>query len=375
MIVRDKSITCDCGKTKLDPPYVCGSIPKCNFACDKSRSCEHPCAETCHKGECGFCNELTFKQCKCGKEVVKNVVCGERSIPSCGKPCYEILDCNVHFCQEICHNHNFSQDYKNTENFCGSICGRTFLQCQHTCPRLCHGESDCNESHCTQSVKIFCPCKINIKMVKCVDLKRAENNTETLISCGEDCKKFERLKKIEVAFEGLLKISQEKYPEYYEKRNLEEIKNEDGITISHTDTKFNSAMILWAMKNLKLVIQVESLVEKALKNQTVLYEISNLEKKNYFMVTDFLTSNYFSYLVFYNLKVEKSKCNLEKLKNLVIKDASQSTIPRYRLSLLGLLFKNHYFIDDPNIYNPFEATLTLYNFRYQTRLEEIVFKF
>ncbi len=60
------------------------------------------------------------------------------------------------------------------------------------------------------------------------------------------------------------------------------------------------------------------------------------------------------------------------MKNIVIKDASSSTIPRYRLSLLGLLFRNHYFIDDPNIYNPFEASIFMYNFRFQTRCEEIV---
>ena len=60
------------------------------------------------------------------------------------------------------------------------------------------------------------------------------------------------------------------------------------------------------------------------------------------------------------------------MKNITIKDASSSTIPRYRLSLLGLLFKNHYFVKDPNIYNPFEATILLYNYRYQTKIEEIV---
>ena len=73
--------------------------------------------------------------------------------------------------------------------------------------------------------------------------------------------------------------------------------------------------------------------------------------------------------------MEKTKSNVEKMKSILIKDASQSTIPRYRLSLLGLLFRNHYFIDDSLIYNPFEATLLLYNFRYQTKIEEIVNSF
>jgi len=290
-IIRDKVLLCECGKTKLDPPYVCGSEPKCNFPCSKERKCEHACKKTCHKGDCGYCDDLTFKQCKCGKEVVKNVVCGDTNIPRCGKPCYEILECNVHFCQEICHIHNNSSDYKNKDNYCGSVCGREYQLCEHTCPRLCHGESDCNEFNCLASVKIFCLCKINSKMVKCIDLKKVENKQEELISCNEECKKHEKLKRIELAFEGLLKISQERFPHYYEKKNLEEIKNEDGITISHTDTKFDPNMINFAKRNLKLIIKVEGIVENALKNQTKTHEIQNLDKRSFTVINDFLISN------------------------------------------------------------------------------------
>ena len=289
-IIRDNVVTCFCRKTKIDPPYVCGTVPKCNFECTKVRNCEHPCKDTCHMGECKFCNELTFKQCNCGKEVVKNVVCGDTSIPRCKKPCYEILDCNVHFCQEICHIHDLKEDHRNKDNFCVSICGRQYELCQHTCPRLCHGESNCNEFNCQGNVKIFCTCKINSKVVRCIDLKKVENNPESLISCNDECKKHERLKRIELAFEGLLKISQEKYPHYYEKMNLEDVKTEGGITISHTDNKFDSNMINFAKKNMKLIIRVEAIVENALKNQTSSHEITNLDKKSFFLISEFLTS-------------------------------------------------------------------------------------
>jgi len=78
--------------------------------------------------------------------------------------------------------------------------------------------------------------------------------------------------------------------------------------------------------------------------------------------------------LYYNLKLEKLKDQLSHSYYLVIKDASEAQLPKYRISLFGLLFKNHNFMKDNKIYHPFEYTITLKNYRYQTSSEEIVIK-
>ena len=109
-----------------------------------------------------------------------------------------------------------------------------------------------------------------------------------------------------------------------------------------------------------------------LKNQTKTHKIQNLDKRSFTVINDFLLTNINLNQPYYNLKIGKVKNNLDKMKNIIIKDVSCSTIPRFRLSLLGLLFRNHYFIDDPKIYNLFEISIFMYNFRFQTGSGEIV---
>ena len=124
---------------------------------------------------------------------------------------------------------------------------------------------------------------------------------------------------------------------------------------------------------MKLIIKIENIVENAMKNQTATHEINNIEKKSYILISEFLRSNkILNNLDYYNLKFEKTKSNVDRLKSITITDASASTIPRYRLSLFGILFKNHYFVEDAKIYHPFEATIYLNNYRYQTKIEEVV---
>ena len=122
----------------------------------------------------------------------------------CSKPCEEILPCGVHFCDITCHDHTKEFDEK---YFCNLQCGRDLNFCKHTCLKKCHGESDCNEILCEQKIKIFCKCKTHSKDFKCGDLKVKSNNftEDYFIDCNDQCKKVERLKKIEIAFDGLFK--------------------------------------------------------------------------------------------------------------------------------------------------------------------------
>jgi len=143
-------------------------------------------------------------------------------------------------------------------------------------------------------------------------------------------------------------------------------KTDDGITISHNNTKFDFNILYFAKKNIKLIMKVEDTIEKALKSQSqsTTHEIPNLNKKEWVVVYEFLKT-------YYNIAIEKKSSDLNRLRNIVLKDVSASTIPRIRLSLLGVLFKNHYFITDPRIFHPFEATISLFNYRYSTTDDEI----
>ena len=81
---------------------------------------------------------------------------------------------------------------------------------------------------------------------------------------------------------------------------------------------------------MKLIIKIENIVENAMKNQTATHEINNIEKKSYILISEFLRSNkILNNLDYYNLKFEKTKSNVDRLKSITITDASASTIPRY----------------------------------------------
>jgi len=212
-IIREGDLICECGKTIIKPPYICGTKINCQYPCSRKRKCEHPCPLKCHDGECPPCEYLTFKKCRCGKKIIQNVKCGDINDVLCDNICDSILNCGVHFCKLICHVHNKEYDEKYV---CKLTCGRNLILCQHLCKKKCHGESDCDEYACDENVLIKCKCGTVCKYFKCGYVKkinedlRKDNKEGFILECNEECVKAERLRNINEAFQGLKNISDAK---------------------------------------------------------------------------------------------------------------------------------------------------------------------
>lgn len=84
-------------------------------------------------------------------------------------------------------------------------CKKDFLNCKHTCMKRCH-PGICNEIECIVGIKTLCKCGTINKVIKCGELKKIEDSKNYKIDCTDECKRKERLKKIEVAFDGLVYI-------------------------------------------------------------------------------------------------------------------------------------------------------------------------
>jgi transcriptional repressor NF-X1 len=219
-IIHEGSITCNCGKTVIEAPYICGTKIECTYPCSRKRECNHPCPLKCHDGPCPPCEELTFKKCYCGKNVIDNVKCGYNGKITCNESCGEMLPCGVHFCKLICHLH--TDEYDNNY-VCNLTCLRQ-LNCGHLCKQKCHGEIDCDESACEETVYAYCKCKTLRKSFKCGELKKLNEKSENgkyLLECNDECVKAERLKNINEAFEGLKNLSEAKMKILYPNCNID----------------------------------------------------------------------------------------------------------------------------------------------------------
>ena len=248
-IIHEGAIYCTCKRTKIEAPYICGTKVECNYPCSAPRTCEHPCPLKCHEGPCPPCEYLTFKHCRCGKNLIKDVKCGNKQEIICDTKCDMMLNCGVHFCEIKCHNHTEEYDlnYK-----CVMTCNRQLVECEHLCKMKCHGESDCDEYLCEVNVAEYCKCHTVYKWYKCGELKKIKEKEKDkiLVECGEECVRKERLRNIEEAFKGLSQISDEKvrllYPNYNPDGN-EEFKKEiplkyDWDTISKAQAKIEVIM-------------------------------------------------------------------------------------------------------------------------------------
>ncbi len=363
-IIREGSISCDCGKTKIQAPYQCGMTIECKNACDKPRKCEHKCKLTCHVGECPPCEEITFKVCNCKKNIIQNLKCGDHKIPTCFTACNEMLPCGVHFCQIKCHDHTEEYDIN---YFCSLQCGRDFLKCKHKCTKRCHGEDECREIDCESIIKITCSCKVNIRNMKCGEYKKLiDNDPSYVLQCNEECKKKDRLKKIEQAFDGLLKFSDEKFKSMYKKpESAKDDENMNNLNhVKYSDIKFDHSVIEFAKNKIKFFIELEMVIDKAVTNLEKKFEIHNLDKKLYKFTSEILKN-------YYNIETKKEKKINDALCSLVLTDCCQAVLPKYKLSLLALLFKHRKFVEDPKINHPFGMSILIQNHRYSVTIEDI----
>lgn len=89
-------ISCDCGRTVLQPPQPCGTRPpECRFSCLRRPGCGHPPVEhNCHADDvaCPKCPYLVDRRCACGKEKLHSQPCHLQEA-RCGRPCGAKLGC------------------------------------------------------------------------------------------------------------------------------------------------------------------------------------------------------------------------------------------------------------------------------------------
>jgi len=250
------------------------------------------------------------------------------------------------------------------------LCGRDYKLCKHKCSKRCHGEDGCIEIECDIQIKIFCKCKVFSRSIKCGEYKKLYEDSY-ILPCVEECAKQLRLKKIENMFDDLFKYNEEKNKIFTKKiLNTDDTSNnhslDDHFSNKYIDTKFENNLLNFAKKNLRLILELEVLVEKALKNIGQKFELPKIEKKLFIHCIELLKN-------YYNIKVDKIKKAGEHWSILVISDCSQAVLPKYKLSLMALLFRQHKFANNLklNIYHPFEMSILIQNYRYSVSFEDI----
>ncbi|KAL9484696.1 hypothetical protein ACSS6W_003485 [Trichoderma asperelloides] len=196
-------ISCNCGRTVLQPPQPCGThAPECRFNCPRRPACGHPPVEhNCHMDDisCPKCPFLVDKWCACGKEKLKSQPCHLQAA-HCGRPCGKTLKCGLHKCRKLCHRPGECEDSASSSQTCGQVCGKTKLFCDHACQNTCHGQTSCNESSpCTAKTVITCPCGHRQQEVKCLASSSNPTPSRPDLKCDDECLRLERNKRLAAA--------------------------------------------------------------------------------------------------------------------------------------------------------------------------------
>ena len=193
-------ISCNCGRTVLQPPLPCGTKPPpCRFDCERPKTCGHPrVPHNCHGDEesCPKCPFLMEKGCMCGKKSLKNQPCWLSEI-RCGEVCGRKLKCGSHFCKKPCHRPGECEDAKTR---CQQPCGKPKKACGHPCEDRCHAPSACHEDKpCPFKLLITCDCQHLKQEMKCNASKSGEGNTKKTLQCTDECARLERNRKLATA--------------------------------------------------------------------------------------------------------------------------------------------------------------------------------
>ncbi|KAH9926706.1 uncharacterized protein B0H18DRAFT_1084937 [Fomitopsis serialis] len=183
-----EEMTCNCGRTVLEPPIPCGTRINCYYPCARPPlPCGHPKAQhACHEDPtpCPPCPFLASKLCACGKKTVDNVRCSQEKV-SCGTPCGKLLSCGFHHCERLCHGDECGP--------CNSTCGKPRKLCLpalHPCTHPCHAPAACDESDpCRSIVHISCPCGRIRQPVACGRSTSNPGGREgsQLLKCSPEC--------------------------------------------------------------------------------------------------------------------------------------------------------------------------------------------
>ncbi|KAF2730570.1 hypothetical protein EJ04DRAFT_412866, partial [Polyplosphaeria fusca] len=192
-----EEISCNCGRTVLQPPLPCGTIaPPCRFDCERPKNCGHrQVAHNCHQDneECPKCPFLTTKPCLCGRNTLKNQPCWLNEV-RCGAICGRPLRCGAHTCQKQCHRAG------ECEEPCRQVCGKDLTTCGHPCMATCHSPSPCKEERpCQHKIFITCDCQRIKQETRCNASNTGDGNLNRTLKCDDECARLERNRKLALA--------------------------------------------------------------------------------------------------------------------------------------------------------------------------------
>lgn len=195
-----EEISCNCGRTILQPPLPCGTQPPpCQYACTRPRDCGHPqVSHNCHGDSetCPKCPFLLEKTCMCGKKTLKNQPCWFNDV-SCGLPCGALLKCGSHRCQRSCHR----GPCESPQAPCKQLCGKILSSCGHPdITSLCHSPYPCKEDKpCQAKIIITCDCQHKKQETRCLSTKTDKGNNAKTLPCDEECLRLQRNQKLAAA--------------------------------------------------------------------------------------------------------------------------------------------------------------------------------
>ncbi|XP_064455279.1 protein shuttle craft-like [Ornithodoros turicata] len=200
---------CFCGK-RVDPEWNRYGVPhSCGEMCGRNRGCVHRCTLQCHPGPCPPCSATVRRPCHCGR-ITRCVRCSQQQDLSCGDPCGQLLNCEIHTCDVPCHaggckpcekivtqrcycskkskevtctkEMNVSSEYS-----CGESCGRP-LECgSHDCSKPCHF-GECGDCPRLPHLVLSCPCGQTL-LEDIAGTKPRTTCTDPVPLCGSTCGK------------------------------------------------------------------------------------------------------------------------------------------------------------------------------------------
>ncbi|KAI1142986.1 hypothetical protein F5Y05DRAFT_138279 [Hypoxylon sp. FL0543] len=190
-----EEISCNCGKTILEPPQPCGTRPPdCHFDCRRPRPCGHPQIQhNCHLDDepCPKCPFLVDTICVCGKKTLKNQPCWFDQ-PRCGLPCGRKLKCGAHECRLPCHPPGECEDANMVGSQCSQPCGKARI-CGHLDIEKCHAPYPCKEDKpCQAKTFITCECQRRKQEVKCMATKKNPSPDRGRLACDDECLRLQR---------------------------------------------------------------------------------------------------------------------------------------------------------------------------------------
>ena len=155
------------------------ALPVCSHSCSKWLNCGlHRCVRPCHDGECGDCETLVRRMCRCGNESLampckavreqqsrneramrERLEAGEPPLEEdeaellfvCDKPCKARLSCGKHGCPNRCCPPSSS-------HLCMRICDKPLSCGHHRCDEHCHGQTPCPPCAVISREPLSCSC-------------------------------------------------------------------------------------------------------------------------------------------------------------------------------------------------------------------------